>query len=132
MLVADPAEPPPSLLDRIMAAVRADVRRTERLPLPSDLGPAEISEIAVAVVLRFAADSVVGVRARSCRIELAPGDFGAVQVRMSVSLRYGTAPAGEVFDRIRERIATADPSRPPSLGSGSPPPRRTPRAPPLA
>lgn len=105
LLLHDPAEPPPGLLDRIMAAVRAEVRRSERLPLPSEFGPAEVSEPAVAVVLRFAADRVAGVRARSCRIQL--DDEGAVRVRMSLSLRYGSGPAGELFAQVRTRIAAA-------------------------
>lgn len=105
-LLADPAEPPPGMLDRIMAAVRADVRRAETLPLPSELGPAEISEPAVAAVLRYAADGVPGVRARSCRIELA-GDPGAVRVRMSLALRYGTESAATVFGRVRARVGAA-------------------------
>lgn len=105
-LLADPAEPPPGLLDRIMAAVRADLRRTETLPLPSDLGPADISEPAVAAVLRYATDSVAGVRARSCRIEWADVP-DAVRIRMTLSLRYGTAPGTAVFSAVRERITTA-------------------------
>lgn len=106
LLLADPVEPPPGLVDRIMAAVRADMRRTEKLPLPSDLGPAEISEPAVAAVLRYTADGVPGVRARSCRVTLA-GEPGVVRVRMTLALRFGTGPAGRVFEQVRARVGAA-------------------------
>lgn len=106
-LVEDTAEPPPALLDRVMQAVRADLRRGDVLPLPTELGPADISEQAVAAVLRYAADTVPGVRARSCRITINPGRIPAVQVRMSLSLRYGTGPAERLFSDIRRRIGAA-------------------------
>ena len=61
-LVEHPLEPSVGLTDRVMAAVRAEVRRHDMVPLPSaEPGAVLISEQAAATVLRFAADSVVGV-----------------------------------------------------------------------
>ena len=115
-LVDDPAEPPPNLLDRIMQAVRAEGRRGAALPLvptddtgaaAPDLGPVDISEQAVAAVVRYAADTVEGVRARSCRIVVDPADPHALRIEMTVSLRYGTGPAQDLLDIVRARIGSA-------------------------
>lgn len=109
-LVDDPVEPPANLLDRIMQAVRAEARRGAALPLTSpvpDLGPIDISEQAVAAVVRYAADTVEGVRARSCRVVADPADPRALRIEMTVSLRYGTGPAQDVLDTVRARIGSA-------------------------
>jgi hypothetical protein len=71
-LAEDPTEPPAGLVERIMQVARLELRRGESLPLPSTHGPADVSEHAVAAVLRYAADSVPGVRACSCRITSTP------------------------------------------------------------
>lgn len=105
LLLADPAEPPAGLLDRVMAAVRADVRRVSTLALPSDRGPVDVSVPAVAAVLRFAADGVPGVRARSCHLEVLDPDAGTVRVAMTLSSRWGTGTA--VFDEVRSRVGAA-------------------------
>lgn len=107
LLVQDPAEPPPGLLDRVMAAVRAELRRGAALPLPARLGPAEISEQAVAVVLRYAADGVAGARARSCRIAAEPDRPGSVRIRMSLSLRYRSGPVQALVAEVRRRVSAA-------------------------
>lgn len=115
-LVDDPAEPPPNLLDRIMQAVRAEARRGDALPLvPTDatgapvpdLGPVDVSEQAVAAVVRFAADTVEGVRARSCRVGVDPADPGALRITMTVSLRYGAGPIEDLVAAVRRRISSA-------------------------
>ena len=115
-LVDDPAEPPPNLMDRIMQAVRAEGRRGAALPLvPTDdagvpvpdLGPVDVSEQAVAAVVRYAADTVEGVRARSCRIVVDPVDAHALRIEMTVSLRYDTGPAQDLLDIVRARIGSA-------------------------
>lgn len=69
-LAEERLEPRRDLTDRIMAAVRADVRRRgDLLPVrATEPGQLEISEQAVAVVLRFAADELPGIRARRCRV----------------------------------------------------------------
>lgn len=107
LLVEDPAEPPPGLLDRVMAAVRAELRRGATLPLPTQLGPADVSEQAVAVVLRYAADSVSGVRAHSCCIEAEPTRPGSVRIRMSLSLRYRSGPVEPLVAEVRRRVSAA-------------------------
>jgi len=105
-LVEDSAEPPPALLDRIMQAARAELRRGEVLCLPSELGPADVSERAVAAVLRYAADTVSGVRARSCRVTMDPGrDVGTVRIHLSLSLRYRAGPAEQLLIAVRRRVA---------------------------
>ncbi len=112
-LVEDPTEPPPGLLDRIMQAVRAEARRGARLPLvPTDLhgvdlGPVDISEQAVAAVVRYAADTVDGVRARSCRVTTDPTDPRALAITLSVSLRYGSGPVEDQITTVRSRVAVA-------------------------
>lgn len=95
--------PPPTLQSRIMTAVRADVRRTSRLPLvEGEHGPVDISEQAVAAVLRFAADSVDGVRARRCRLQRL--DSGAVQVDLSISVRFSDGTSVSTVDLVRDRV----------------------------
>ena len=116
-LVDDPADPPPNMLDRIMQAVRAEARRGDALPLiPTDdtgaaampdLGPVDVSEQAVAAVVRYAADTVDGVRARSCHVSADPADPGALRIAMTVSLRYGAGPVEVLIDTVRARIGNA-------------------------
>ena len=68
-LIEEPDPPPPDLFGRIMSAVRADVRRGRAVTVDSaEPGSVQVSEQAVAVLLRYAADTVDGVRARSCRV----------------------------------------------------------------
>jgi hypothetical protein len=116
-----PVAVPPRLSSRIMASVRAEVRRTRMLPLPgAGLEPgsqAEISEQAVAVVLRFAADGVPGVRARRCAVrprdpDTAPdGTAGWVDVEMTLALRYGTSPGPQVLATVRRAVLAAAEAR---------------------
>ena len=103
-LLADPTEAPVGLLDRIMTTVRAEVRRGEGLALPTEHGTAEISSRAVASLLRFAADTVPGVRARQCR--LIPTGSSTVRVQMTLSLRYG-GDIDTLVAEVRYRVATA-------------------------
>ncbi|WP_028935111.1 Asp23/Gls24 family envelope stress response protein [Pseudonocardia spinosispora] len=104
-LLADPAEPPVGLLDQIMSAVRAEVRRGDALALPTTRRNAEISTRAVASLLRFAADTVPGVRARHCHI--VPGDRAdTVDIDMSLSVRYGNTVEVLVAE-VRDRVTAA-------------------------
>jgi hypothetical protein len=57
-----------SLADRVMKAVRAEVRLGAMLPLDDPAQDLRIAERAAAKVLRRAADSVPGARAASCRL----------------------------------------------------------------
>jgi uncharacterized alkaline shock family protein YloU len=70
-------QPSGSTKDTVMAIARAEVARSRRLPLthrtPGGPGPdLQISETAVAAVIRRAADRIHGVRARHCHIKLVP------------------------------------------------------------
>jgi hypothetical protein len=116
-LAAEPVAVPPRLTGRIMSAIRADVRRTRMLPLPGtgleSGGQAEVSQQAVAVVLRFAADGIPGVRARRCSVRpldtsSAPdGMTGWVNVEMTLAIRYGTSPGEQVLAEVRRAVLAA-------------------------
>ncbi|HEX3715551.1 MAG TPA: Asp23/Gls24 family envelope stress response protein [Trebonia sp.] len=116
-LAAEPVDVPPRLTNRIMAAIRADVRRTRMLPLPEDGlepgGQADVSAQAVAAVLRFAADAVPGIRARRCSVRprdpaAAPdGMTGWVDVEMTLAIRYGTASGEQVLAAVRQAVLAA-------------------------
>ncbi|MEC3975638.1 Asp23/Gls24 family envelope stress response protein [Amycolatopsis sp. H20-H5] len=114
-LVEESEQPPPDLVGRIMSAVRAEVRRGQMLRLPtSEAGFVEVSEQAVAVVLRYAADSVGGVRARRCRVRTVDvGENGEslveVELTLAVSLRNVTG--SEALTKVRERVAAAAAAR---------------------
>lgn len=125
-LLADTAEPTPHLTGRIMAAVRAEVRRRhDMVPLPTaEPGLVRISEYAVAAVLRFAADSVAGVRARRCRVhglrvraadrggDTGGGEEGELMlvVELSVAVSY-QGFAWRALDLVRERVTAAAATR---------------------
>ncbi|GHG40673.1 MULTISPECIES: Asp23/Gls24 family envelope stress response protein [Amycolatopsis] len=108
-LAAEEDAPSPDLFGRIMSAVRAEVRRgsTVRLPTPEP-GFVEVSEQAVAAVLRYAADTVDGVRARRCRVRTGP-DGVEVELTLAVSLR--TVAGGATLAKVRERVTAAATAR---------------------
>ncbi|GGL46864.1 hypothetical protein [Nocardia jinanensis] len=118
-LIAEPEPTPPDLTGRIMSAVRSEIRRGRTLDLPTPhAGTLEISEQAVAAVLRYAADSVPGVRARRCRIQEAEAGSGQqrlVDVEMSIAIRAGGPPVDELLPLVRARI---DAALPDSIGVG--------------
>lgn len=106
-LAAQPVQPPSDLTGRIMAVVRAEIRRGRDLPLPATPdGPASVSEYALAAVLRFAADHVPGVRARGCRAEPVAEQPGHARVRLGLAIRYGV-PVAHVTEEVRDRVTTA-------------------------
>jgi hypothetical protein len=116
-LLADTEEPAPHLTGRIMSAVRAEVRRRhDMLPLPTaEPGRVRISEHAVAAVLRFAADSVAGVRARRCRVHAGDSGVGAdddvvLVVELTVAVSYRSF-AWRSLDLVRQRVAAAAATR---------------------
>lgn len=111
-MAREEVEPPSDLVGRVMAAVRADVRRADVVPLPGD-GQARISTRAIAAVLRYAADGVDGVRARGCRVAEAPESTGADPV-IEVELSIAITPASvthEVYDEVRRRVLAAASAR---------------------
>lgn len=64
----EPAIPPPTLAERVMTVVRAELARRRPLALPSPYGPASLDAAAAASALRFAADQIPGVLLRRCRV----------------------------------------------------------------
>ena len=105
-------EPPFDLVGRVMSAVRADVRRTEVVPLPGD-GLARISTQAIAALLRYAADGVYGVRARTCRVVEAPESTSAdplIEVELHIAISADKV-THETFDVVRQRVLTATSAR---------------------
>ncbi|WP_279580322.1 hypothetical protein [Fodinicola feengrottensis] len=89
-----------------MAAVRADIRRRDMLPLS---GGVEVSEQAVAAVLRFAADGVQGVRARRCRLRvtgLGPDGEPLVEAELTLAVSY-LSHTHEAVELVRERASAA-------------------------
>ncbi|MCA2210035.1 Asp23/Gls24 family envelope stress response protein [Nocardia rosealba] len=114
-LIEEPDPPPPDLFGRIMSAVRADVRRGRTLTLDTPHpGAIQVSEQAVAVVLRFAADTVDGVRARGCRVQSSePGADGeqVIAVDMTIAVRHGVPRIEDVVSLVRERVRAAATAR---------------------
>ncbi len=107
-MAQDTAEPSYALFGRIMSAVRAEVRRADVLALPSDdAGPIQVSERAIAAVLRFAADTVSGVRARHCQV-VARIDVIDVEMKLAVSHLNFTV---NLVDVVRERVTAAAAAR---------------------
>jgi hypothetical protein len=106
LLIDDPVAVPTGLLDRIMSAVRADLNLGRMLPLSAGTAEVELSVSALAAVLRYAVDGVAGIRARQCRIEVAPDRPDAVNVTMTVALQFG---AGQIaaLEQAREQVAAA-------------------------
>lgn len=119
-MAEEPLEPSPSVLDRVMVAVRTELRPHDVITLPSPHGPALLSRAAAAAVLRHTVDRMGGLRARSCRIEqvddalatlaAAEGAPGSqrheVDVRITVTARFGVDIAS-VTARVRQMVATA-------------------------
>ncbi|MGW6278520.1 hypothetical protein [Kribbella sp. NPDC055071] len=105
-LIDDPVQVPSGLLDRIMTAVRADLNLGRTIPLPTGDAQVELSVHALAAVLRYAVDGVPGIRARQCKVEVSPERPGAVQVWMSVSLRFGSGQVDQL-EEARGRVALA-------------------------
>lgn len=117
-LAAEPIEPPPALVDRVMSMVRTELRH-DYLPLPTRPGPARIEHRSAAAVLRHAVDQMPGVRARSCRITMPDrvevdgaarhddfgGDPGTV-VGISVAMAFG-ADLPTTAARVQQLILAA-------------------------
>lgn len=99
--------PPHGLKDAVLEVACAQVRRGVRLPLAGSRGGSiVISEAALAGVVRDAARELGGVRARRCRIDLAPGAGPGLLIH----LRTAVAPGVDIqramtFLRLRIRDA---------------------------
>ncbi|MEU8895631.1 Asp23/Gls24 family envelope stress response protein [Nocardia sp. NPDC048505] len=114
-LIEEPDPPPPDLFGRIMSAVRADVRRSRTVTVDTPLpGAIQVSEQAVATVLRFAADTVDGVRARGCRVHSSETDDDGEQtiaVEMTIAVRNGEQTIETLVSAVRERARAATNAR---------------------
>nr|WP_042190694.1 hypothetical protein [Kibdelosporangium sp. MJ126-NF4]CEL19521.1 hypothetical protein [Kibdelosporangium sp. MJ126-NF4]CTQ94679.1 hypothetical protein [Kibdelosporangium sp. MJ126-NF4] len=105
-MATEEVEPPTDLVGRIMSAVRADARRRDMVPLPSqEPNEARISAQAIASVLRFAADTVEGVRARGCKVHQSDAP-DSIEVELSIAVSYRGLAAG-AYDLVRERVTSA-------------------------
>ena len=100
--------------EAIMMVARAEVRRSRRAPLvTTDLGAIDISEQALSGLIRFAASTLPGVRARRCTIAgalTAPHppttavDAGNVRITLTVAIASRVRiPA--TMNLLRERVA---------------------------
>lgn len=101
------AEEPPSarfVAERVMRAVRAEVRLGRPLPLDDPSGDLRVAENTAAKVLRRAADRVPGARAASCR--LTPLDDGTVTVAMTLAVGLD-APLPDRADLVRRAVVHA-------------------------
>jgi hypothetical protein len=112
-VAAEPLEPPPSVLERVMGAVRVELGAHHLLTLESPHGPVRLSRPAAAAVLRHAVDRMAGVRARSCRIEQVPRPEGvsgagahAADVTITVTARFGL-DLPSVASRVRQMVVAA-------------------------
>ena len=112
-MAAQPVEPPPSVIDRVMTAVVSELRPYDLLVLPSPHGPNGLSRPAAAAVLRSVIDGMDGLRARSCRIEQGERDGEddaaagpAVDVAVTVTGRFGIDLAS-VTARVRQMVVAA-------------------------
>ncbi|MDX3763397.1 Asp23/Gls24 family envelope stress response protein [Streptomyces sp. AK02-04a] len=98
------------LVERVMDVVRLELRPGRTLPLGTPAEDHWIVEAAAAKVFRAAADSLPGVRARSCHI-IPPGRGAAASQRtrgpVSVSIEVVvavTADLQRVAQQVRERV----------------------------
>lgn len=115
-------EPPPSLVERVMGAVLAELRPADYVPLFTRHGPARIDRVAAAGVLRHAVDQMAALRVRSCQIQLAEpsdtddtGDTGGAglavrpptaRVHITVTAQFGTDLISATA-RVRQMIIVA-------------------------
>ncbi|WP_103383787.1 hypothetical protein [Pseudonocardia dioxanivorans] len=109
-LAAQPLVPPPTVVDRVVGAVLAELRPRDLLVLDSPYGPAALDATAAAAVLRGVVDAMDGMRARSCRISRPAGDAGRpvppAEVSMTVTARFGIELASATA-RVRQMVLAA-------------------------
>ncbi|MBT2452526.1 hypothetical protein J7F03_36850 [Streptomyces sp. ISL-43] len=94
-----------SLADRVINAVRAEVRIGVMLPLDDPARDLQIAESAAAKVLRRAADTVPGARAASCRLT-PTGNTTAVHVAMTLATTLDQ-PLPDRAARVRRAVLYA-------------------------
>lgn len=92
-----------SLADRVIHAVRAEVRLGAMLLLDDPDHNLRIAESAAAKVLRRAADTVLGARAASCRLTPVQGGH-AISITVATAL---DKPLPEQAQRVRQAVLYA-------------------------
>lgn len=104
-------QPSGRVKEAIMMVARAEIRRGKRIPLrATQAGTITISEQALAALVRFSADTMTGVRARRCSIELpetGTAAHGANGPDISIRLRVAVSASlsiPETIAGVRERI----------------------------
>lgn len=104
----DALVPSTSVKDAIMKVARAEVRRGRQLSVVADeLGSVKISEQTVSAVVRFACDSVDGVRARRCSVVVSPPADRDAPSRVDVTLRLtvdSSLSIPAITETVRARI----------------------------
>ncbi|WP_328760986.1 MULTISPECIES: hypothetical protein [unclassified Streptomyces] len=95
-----------SLANRVINAVRAEVRLGTMLLLDDPQGDLRIAESAAAKVLRRAADTVAGARAASCRLIPTPAGPAVHAVTITVSATLDQ-PLREVAAAVRRAVLFA-------------------------
>ncbi|MBM7172096.1 Asp23/Gls24 family envelope stress response protein [Streptomyces sp. G44] len=106
-----------ALVGRVMDVVRLELRPGRTLPLGDEEEDAWIVEAAAARTVRAAAETLPGVRAGSCRIEVRPRDDAPpapagrrsrdpVRIRLEVQVAL-TWNLQEVAERVRHRVLEA-------------------------
>lgn len=106
-------QPGSRVKEAIMLVARAEIRRGKKTPLKrTPLGAIQISEQALVALIRFAASTLPGVRARRCEIE--PDDRGPAldsptPTQVSITLKVAlssTVRIPETLALVRERVGT--------------------------
>lgn len=106
-------QPSGRVKQNIMMVARAEVRRGHRIQLTTtEAGTIQISAQALAALVRFAADTLSGVRARRCSIDpFTPGGAGARVVDSSairITLKVAVSSALSIpptMEALRERVS---------------------------
>ncbi|MFI0764210.1 hypothetical protein ACH4TQ_04680 [Streptomyces sp. NPDC021218] len=94
-----------TVADRVMRAVRAEVRLGRMLPLDDPTRELRIAETAAAKALRRAADRIPGVRAASCRLTPAEGST-RVAIAMTLAVTLDQPLPGRATE-VRRAVAHA-------------------------
>lgn len=106
-------QPGSRVKEAIMLVARAEIRRGKKTPLKrTSLGAIEISEQALVALIRFAASTLPGVRARRCEIEAeerGPALDSPTPTEVRIALKVAlssTVKIPETLALVRERVGT--------------------------
>ena len=93
--------PPRDLVPAVMRSVRTELRSAREIPVPSDEGPAFVTDHVVATVLRDVLDAAGGLVVSSCRVEMLSGS--GLGVRVEAFGHYDDDLAAEAA-AVRDRV----------------------------